>query len=91
MPSIGSITKTIRINAEDKAYIEKLMIEKGLTWSGAIHHIIGLTTVDKRFSEFEITAKCYGMGLDEFVEKINKALDDGDVVYEDGRFYSVNR
>lgn len=41
MPSKDSITKTIRINASDTAEIERLMGEKNLTWSGAIHYLIG--------------------------------------------------
>ena len=40
MPSQGSITKTIRINAEDRAVIEQIMEEEGVTWSGAIHHLV---------------------------------------------------
>ena len=40
MPSKDSITKTIRLNASDTAEIERLMDEKNLTWSGAIHHLI---------------------------------------------------
>lgn len=40
MPSVGSITKTIRINAEDKEYLEKMMDERGLTWSGVVHQIV---------------------------------------------------
>lgn len=40
MPSVGAITKTIRLNAEDREYIESLMGEESLTWSGAIHKVI---------------------------------------------------
>lgn len=40
MPSVGSITKTIRINAEDKGYMERLMEENGLTWSGVVHYLV---------------------------------------------------
>lgn len=41
VPSKDSITKTIRLNAEDTAVLEHLMEQKGLSWSGAIHHLIG--------------------------------------------------
>jgi hypothetical protein len=41
MPSIGSITKTIRINAEDLKVIEEIMGREGVTWSGAIHYLVG--------------------------------------------------
>lgn len=40
MPSQGSITKTIRLNAEDKEIIERIMEEEGVSWSGAIHKVI---------------------------------------------------
>lgn len=40
MPSVGAITKTIRLNAEDREYIESLMLGENLTWSGAIHKVI---------------------------------------------------
>lgn len=40
MPSQGAITKTIRINREDRAYLEEEMAESGLTWSGVIHKLI---------------------------------------------------
>lgn len=35
-----SITKTIRIRAVDLPYVERIMAEKKLTWSGAMHYII---------------------------------------------------
>lgn len=40
MPSKGSITKTIRFNVEDREYIERVMEEEEVTWSGAIHKLI---------------------------------------------------
>lgn len=38
MPTIGSITKTIRINAEDLQVFERLMAD-GTSWSGAVHQL----------------------------------------------------
>lgn len=52
MPSVGSITKTIRINAQDREYIEGIMRENGLTWSGAIHYIIGLKDTPEEVKEY---------------------------------------
>lgn len=40
MPSQGSITKTIRLNAEDREIIEQIMEGEGVSWSGAIHKLI---------------------------------------------------
>lgn len=47
MPSIGAITKTIRVNREDRAYLERIMTENNLSWSGAIHYLIGLKNENK--------------------------------------------
>lgn len=40
MPSVGAITKTIRLNREDRAIVEELMLGENLSWSGAIHKLI---------------------------------------------------
>lgn len=37
MPSIGSITKTIRINSTDLAVLDEIMNDSGASWSGAVH------------------------------------------------------
>lgn len=45
MPTIGSITKTIRLNPKDLEVIEGLM-KDGTTWSGAIHKLcVGVPVV----------------------------------------------
>lgn len=48
MPSQGSITKTIRLNAEDREVIERIMEEEGLSWSGAIHRVITESVPQKK-------------------------------------------
>lgn len=40
MPSRDSITKTIRLNAKDRAVVEEIIEKEGCSWSGAIHKII---------------------------------------------------
>lgn len=51
MPTIGSITKTIRINPKDLEVIERIM-EDGTTWSGAIHKLCeGVPIESKPISE----------------------------------------
>lgn len=40
MPSVGAITKTIRLNPEDREKVESLMMGENLSWSGAIHKLI---------------------------------------------------
>ena len=48
MPSQGSITKTIRLNAEDRERIERIMEEDGVSWSGAIHKVIAESVPRKK-------------------------------------------
>lgn len=101
MPSAGSITKTIRINAEDKAIIEELMAKEALTWSGAVHRLISEGSVPKRekgntkgvpdgfkeaFKELSDSVKCYNLTGEAFLEKIITAMDKGKIVYEGGEF-----
>ena len=51
MPTVGSITKTIRINPRDLEVFEKLM-EDGTSWSGAIHKLCeGVPKTEKTESE----------------------------------------
>lgn len=40
MPTLGSITKTVRINADDLRVFEDIMRRNGLSWSGAVHYLI---------------------------------------------------
>ena len=40
MPSLGAITKTIRLSPEDREIVEEIMRSEDLTWSGAIHKLI---------------------------------------------------
>ena len=53
MPSQGSITKTIRLSAEDRAVIEQIMEEEGVTWSGAIHTLIAEGVPKKNIKDGE--------------------------------------
>lgn len=40
MATKGSITKTVRINADDLAVFEKIMADKMLSWSGVVHYLV---------------------------------------------------
>lgn len=40
MPTLGSITKTVRINADDLRVFEDIMRKNGLSWSGAVHYLV---------------------------------------------------
>ena len=45
MPSPGSITKTIRLSPQDREYIEGIMRENGVTWSGAVHYLVNESNI----------------------------------------------
>jgi len=40
MPTLGSITKTVRINADDLRIFEDIMQRNNLSWSGAVHYLV---------------------------------------------------
>lgn len=78
MPTIGSITKTVRINAESRRYLERIMEENGLTWSGAVNYVCGVVEnrqdlMDKAV-EREIKGKCEenGISTHDFFRGINE-------------------
>lgn len=106
MPTTGSITKTVRINSEDKEYLERIMAEEGLTWSGAVHKIVserGVPEKEKKdsrgvpiedvsileeLSDIKTMLPFLGLSMSEFITKLAAAMNDGSVMYANGRFYS---
>lgn len=40
MPTVGSITKTMRISPEDLGVIEGIMRDERVSWSGALHYLV---------------------------------------------------
>lgn len=100
MPTIGSITKTIRINPRDLEVIEELMRD-GTTWSGAIHKLCeGVPTQIKQspegvpedkmmvekaiYRDIEVMCSFYGVDAATFFKELCKSMNEGEVVYEDG-------
>ena len=84
MPSRDSITKTIRLNADDTAVLEGLMAERDLSWSGAIHYLIEQWgTPLKPKNEARVHPKNAILVPEgtpqEVVEKIKEALKNGAV------------
>lgn len=71
MPTIGSVTKTIRINPKDLEVIEKLM-EDGTTWSGAVHKLCEgvptkIETNTQKAEKNSTYSRAYPSELDEFL------------------------
>lgn len=87
MPTIGSVTKTIRINPRDLEVIEELMRD-GTSWSGAIHKLCGgvpntESAVSHRLTQY---GAAYGLSGEGLATALMDAMDTGEIVYEDGRF-----
>lgn len=92
MPSIGSITKTVRFYAEDLEQIEGLVAE-GMTFSGAVHRLISENSgksvgtpskIKEIIEEFDEMASCCGISLDDLVSGLFSLLEDGSITIENG-------
>lgn len=91
MPSADSKVQSARMSRDTWEIVRKEMEEEGITFSRWVRNKAeGMPS--KEFDEevvdsLRMSAKCYGLTLNEFLEKINNAVDDGDVVYEEGKFF----
>lgn len=98
MPTIGSITKTIRISPGDLEIIEGIMSAENLSWSGAIHRLIsengsaGTPTTELPYgidmADLDDLKTMVGFGcgsVGEIIHLIDKGLNDGSLVLESGR------
>ena len=100
MPTIGSITKTIRINPRDLEVIEELMRD-GTTWSGAIHKLCeGVPTITKEeskgvpetkhqiseevYRDISTMCDCYKVATEDFFEQIRRKMEIGEIDIEGG-------
>lgn len=97
MPTIGSVTKTVRIAPKDLEVINGLMAD-GTSWSGAIHKLCeGVPTgkpqesanSNNDLSEIESMANFFRMGLDEFLKGVCDGLMDGSLTVEGGKVVGV--
>ena len=98
MPTIGSVTKTIRIAPRDLEVINGLMAD-GTIWSGAIHKLCegvptkiseksGLTP-NKDLEEIDSMAKFFGMDGGELLKGVCDGLMDGNLTVENGKVVGV--
>lgn len=98
MPSKGSITKTIRIDAENTALIEE-MVAQGKSYSGAVNELIRGTPLEVRGTpleergtprtmyEEELESMANKLGTDEFtlLEVMNYLIDNKKLCRIDGK------
>lgn len=98
MPTIGSVTKTVRIAPRDLEVINGLMAD-GTSWSGAIHKLCegvpaknsektGLTP-NKDLEEIDSMAKFFGMTGGEMLKGVCEGLTDGNLTVENGKVVGV--
>lgn len=93
MPTIGSVTKTIRISPEDLGVIEGLM-EDGATWSGAVHKLcrsympIEKKDIEKKdnpvLAEIEEMSALCGCTLENVLNRVCEMLNDGTLMINNG-------
>lgn len=99
MPSVGSITKTIRLSPIDREYIESLMLERGLTWSGAVHYVISGGTrseeeivqslMDKAvYRGIKKKCKAEGISTHDFFRGVLELWEKGKIEIVDGKVRS---
>lgn len=88
MPTIGSITKTIRINPADLAVIERIMAD-GTSWSGAIHRLCSEkgTPVENPYKldtdilkDLDTMARFGGGSVGEIVRMLDEGLNNGSLI-----------
>lgn len=92
MPSIGSMTKTVRFYADDLEKIEEL-VNNGATFSGAVHQLIensgktAGTPIERTevMAGIEEMATLCGMTLDEFMGQIYSLLEEGKLLVDGDR------
>lgn len=98
MPTIGSVTKTVRIAPRDLEVINGLMAD-GTSWSGAIHKLCegvptkiseksGLTP-NKDLEEIDSMAKFFGMDGGDLLKGVCAGLMDGNLTVENGKVVGV--
>jgi len=91
MPTVGSITKTVRLNARDIEVMKELM-EDGSSWSGAVHKLCEgarAKQIDEMvYRDIRDMCKLYGIDTSTFFREICELMEDGIIRYENGRIES---
>lgn len=90
MPTLGSKTRTIRVYPDDLERIETLM-GQGMTFSGAVHHLIGsknekpVSYQDDAIKEIRGMAECCGVEFETLVHNLLGLLEDGTLMIDGDR------
>ena len=93
MPTIGSVTKTIRFNPSDLGQIEAVMRKENTTFNNAVHLLIeqnGGTPIEKKAEKTDLDsisemAALMRVDVDYLLKLIKDLLENGDLVYSNGK------
>ena len=93
MPTIGSVTKTIRFNPTDLGLIESKMKKEDTTFNNAVHLLIsqnGGTPIEKKPAKTDYESIVEMAGLmrvepDTLLKAINELLESGQLYYQNGK------
>ena len=102
MPTIGSITKTVRIAPRDLTIIEGLMAD-GTSWSGAIHKLCeGVPEVQREpktadrwnideadLMDLDSMSRFMGGDVRTMIHLFDEAVNEGVIRYDQGRYVGV--
>ena len=87
MPTIGSVTKTIRFNPSDLELIESVMKKENTTFNNAVHLLINNTKEDKKTDLESIAemARLMQVSTEGLLTALNEALEEGTLYYSNGK------
>ena len=93
MPTIGSITKTIRFNPSDLELINTVMKEENTTFNNAVHILINKkegVPVDTKvpvtdYESIEEMASLMKVSMEKLLSDFRDLLEEGQLYYSNGR------
>lgn len=90
MPTIGSVTKTIRFNPSDLELIESVMKKENTTFNNAVHLLInnGENTKEDKKTDLESIAemaRLMQVSTEGLLAALNEALEEGTLYYSNGK------
>ena len=100
MPSIGSVTRTIRFNASDLGIIEEVMKKEDTSFNNAVHLLIsqpstplkpektaksGTPKEDSSLDSIREMANLMMVPTESLIEAIKDALEEGTLYYSNGK------
>ena len=88
MPTIGSITKTIRFSPADLEKIESLMKKEDTTFNNAVHLLMnqaGVPLKNKDYESIEEMAVLMRVTPEKILSDIRELIEEGDLYYSDGK------